>query len=57
MSDAFIVGGVVGFLFVLGFDSASYMIMKKVDPLYKPWYRWLLGYNTYRAIRRFKDGL
>jgi hypothetical protein len=35
------------FIFCIGYDMASYNIMRKVDRLYKKRNKWFFGYNTY----------
>ncbi len=44
---------VVGLCFCIGFDAASYNIMRKIEALYKKRNKWFLGYNTYRLWRSF----
>jgi hypothetical protein len=48
----YIIGGVA--LVVIGADTASYILMRKVDSIYKKRYKYLLGYNTYRIMKFIK---
>ena len=44
-------------LFCIGYDSSSYSIMKKIDPLYKKKYRLFLGYNTFKVWQSYRKAV
>jgi hypothetical protein len=53
MDNVLVVAIIAGILFCMGFDNCSYNIMKRIDPLYKKGYKWILGYNTFRLWKSY----
>ena len=42
-------------IFVIGYDTSSYTMMRHVDKTYKKRNIWLLGYNTYMVWKTAKS--
>lgn len=54
MDNVLVIGGIILLIWFLGFDMSSYLIMKKIDPLYKKHNKYLIGYNTYRVWKSYR---
>ena len=49
MDQALLIGIVILLIFGMGFDFASFMMMRRVDKFYPKRNKWFLGYNTYKV--------
>lgn len=49
MDQFLFIGGAILIVFFMGYDYASYMMMRRVDKFYKKRNKWFLGYNTFKV--------